>query len=284
MLPGKFADEAQFLRAWVENPGKTGAVSPSGRFLARKMARYVDPSLPGPVIELGPGTGPVTQALVERGVATERLVLIEYDPKFCTLLKDRFPGATVIEGDAYDLKSTLAGYDLSPAAAIVSSLPLLNKREVERASMLRTAFELLDQHGLVVQFTYGMVSPIPRKLKNGEIVKFVSEASPPVWLNIPPARVWTYRPAGDVLPLAGTGGREPLLGLLRESTSRVRDEILERRDRIETEWRLARERMRIGFELRATHIRRDKFEPSFDRHMRPALSLIKRMKDNRRRF
>lgn len=283
-MPGKFADEAKFLKAWVENPGTTGAVSPSGKFLARTMARYVDPDLPGPVIELGPGTGPVTQALIDRGIAPERLVLIEYDPKFCTLLEDRFPGATVVQGDAYDLKATLAGYEFGPAAAVVSSLPLLNKREMERAAMLRAAFDLLDPDGRVIQFTYGMVSPVPRKLKNGDIVEFVAEASPPVWLNIPPARVWTYRPAGHVLPLATTRNNRAFLGKLKERTSFVRDEILERKDRIETELRLAREKMRIGFELRATHMRRDKFEPSFDRHFRPALSLIKRMKDHTRRF
>jgi phosphatidylethanolamine/phosphatidyl-N-methylethanolamine N-methyltransferase len=67
-----FEDEARFLRSWFERPLVTGAVTPSGRLLARTMASYVDPGLPGPVIELGPGTGPVTDALVRRGIAPER--------------------------------------------------------------------------------------------------------------------------------------------------------------------------------------------------------------------
>jgi phosphatidylethanolamine/phosphatidyl-N-methylethanolamine N-methyltransferase len=108
-LDERFADEARFFRTWFENPGVTGAVSPSGRALARTMARYVDPDLPGPIVELGPGTGPVTQALLRRGVSPSRLVLVEYEPKFCKLLERRFPGVRVIEGDAYRLGRTLEG-------------------------------------------------------------------------------------------------------------------------------------------------------------------------------
>ena len=66
-------DEVRFIRSWLEKPLATGAVTPSGRVLARAMARYVDPDIPGPVIELGPGTGPVTEALLDQGVAQDRV-------------------------------------------------------------------------------------------------------------------------------------------------------------------------------------------------------------------
>jgi len=62
-------DEVRFLHSWLQNPLRTGAVSPSGRALAKTMAGFVDPKQDGPVIELGPGTGPVTSALIARGVA-----------------------------------------------------------------------------------------------------------------------------------------------------------------------------------------------------------------------
>ena len=62
-IDDKIADEGRFLRSWFEDPLRVGAVSPSGRPLARMMARYVDPQAPGPVIELGPGTGSMTRAL-----------------------------------------------------------------------------------------------------------------------------------------------------------------------------------------------------------------------------
>jgi phosphatidylethanolamine/phosphatidyl-N-methylethanolamine N-methyltransferase len=94
-------DEVQFIRSWIEKPLSTGAVMPSSRVLARAMARYVDPRVDGPVIELGPGTGPVTEALVKQGVDPARLILAEFNPDFCRLLRTRYAAATVVQGDAY---------------------------------------------------------------------------------------------------------------------------------------------------------------------------------------
>ncbi len=97
----------QFIRTWMEKPISTGAVMPSSKVLARAMARYVDPNSTGPVIELGPGTGPVTEALVRHGVDPARLVLVEFNPDFCRLLRTRYPAATVVQGDAYRLRRLL---------------------------------------------------------------------------------------------------------------------------------------------------------------------------------
>ncbi len=187
----KIADEARFFRSWLDNPAVAGAVSPSGRFLARMMARYVDPRKAGPVVELGPGTGAITEALVARGIAPGRLFLVEFDPGFCTLLKRRFPGVHVIKGDAYQLSRTLRARIRRPPAAIVSSLPLLLKSETQRLALLADAFDCMSPDGCFVQFTYGRVSPVPRD--KASALDFHVEASPPVWLNLPPARVWIYR-------------------------------------------------------------------------------------------
>ncbi len=181
-------DEARFLRSWFERPLVTGAVSPSGRMLARTMASYVDPSRPGPVIELGPGTGPVTEALLRRGVPPRQLYLVEFNPDFVRLLRKRFPEVTVIEGDAYDIARTLEGHVETPASAIVSSLPLLTKAEQQRLDLLRQAFTLMQPDAPFVQFTYMRGSPVPRNAGG-----FSSSASGMVWMNLPPARVWVYR-------------------------------------------------------------------------------------------
>src|SRR5215468_9395045 len=101
-------DDLRFIRSWLNKPLAIGAVKPSGRVLARTMAHYVDPDSDGPVVELGPGTGPVTQALIARGVDPSRLILVEFDSAFCALLRARFPRATVIQGDAYALRRLLA--------------------------------------------------------------------------------------------------------------------------------------------------------------------------------
>lgn len=181
-------DEVRFIRSWIERPLTMGAISPSGRVLARTMASYVDPSVAGPVIELGPGTGPVTEALVAQGVDPSRLVLVEFNPDFCRLLRTRFPDATVIRGDAYSLRRTLGNIVNEPAAAIVSGLPLVTKPLKTRVRLIHEAFRLMQPGAPFVQFTYAVMPPIPKSL-NG----VSTEASERIWMNVPPARVWVYR-------------------------------------------------------------------------------------------
>ncbi len=163
---------------------------PSGKPLARTMAQFVDPDIDGPVIELGPGTGAVTAALVEQGVEPSRLVLVEFNPAFCRLLRKRYPEATVVQGDAYSLRRLLGSLLRQPAAAVVSGLPLFTKPLRLRLRLLNDAFKLLLPGAPFVQFTYAMVSPIPRSFSGAH-----AEASERIWLNLPPAKVWVYRKA-----------------------------------------------------------------------------------------
>jgi phosphatidylethanolamine/phosphatidyl-N-methylethanolamine N-methyltransferase len=182
-------DEVRFIRSWLEKPLETGAVAPSGKVLARTMARYVDPNVTGPVIELGPGTGPVTEALVAQGVDPARLVLVEYNPMFCRLLRTRYPAATIVQGDAYGLKRAL-GKVISPrtAAAVVSGLPIVTKAVRTRVRLINEALSFLSLGAPFIQFTYAVVPPLPRAIAGVR-----TEASERIWLNLPPARVWIYR-------------------------------------------------------------------------------------------
>ncbi len=194
-----FADNARFLRQMIEKPHIVGAVSPSGPALAKAMASYVDLSRPGPIIELGPGTGPVTKALLARGVPMERLILVEYETKFCHLLAERYPSIKLIQGDAYSLKQTLEGHLDGQVASVVSSLPLLIRPERDRIELLRQAFDLMGPEGLYIQFTYGLtISPMPIHA-HGVGGAYVGKGSAPILLNFPPARVWRYRSAGRVV-------------------------------------------------------------------------------------
>jgi phosphatidylethanolamine/phosphatidyl-N-methylethanolamine N-methyltransferase len=181
-------DEMQFIRSWIEKPLSTGAVMPSSKALARTMARYVDPQSSGPVIELGPGTGPVTEALVQRGVDPKRLLLVEFNPDFCRLLRKRYPAATVVQGDAYRLRRLLGALVREPAAAVVSGLPLVTKPLRTRLRLISDAMGLLAPGAPFIQFTYAMVPPIPKALSG-----IKAEASELIWMNLPPARVWVYR-------------------------------------------------------------------------------------------
>src|SRR6202166_1790512 len=185
-------DEVRFIRSWIERPLSIGAVTPSGKILARAMARYVDPNSTGPVVELGPGTGPVTEALVEAGVEPSRLVLVEFNPTFCRILRSRYPDATLVQGDAYGMRRLLETLLIQPAAAVVSGLPLVTKPIGMRLRLIRDAFDLMVPGAPFVQFTYSVASPLPKRLGG-----FTAEASERIWMNLPPARVWVYGKTDD---------------------------------------------------------------------------------------
>ena len=186
--PLRLDDEVRFLRSWIEKPLHMGAVMPSGRVLARTMAQYVDVKSEGPVVELGPGTGAITNALIERGIDQKRLVLVEYNPSFCALLRERYPLAKVVQGDAYTLKDSLRNVLSAPASAVVSGLPLVTKPMLTRLKLIREAFAALAPGAPFVQFTYSVAPPIPKSLPGVS-----TEASERIWMNLPPARVWVYR-------------------------------------------------------------------------------------------
>ena len=186
--PLRLDDEVRFLRSWIEKPLHMGAVMPSSKLLARTMAQYVDVDSKGPVIELGPGTGAITNALLEHGVDQKRLVLVEYNPGFCALLRDRYPQAKVVQGDAYALRASLDKVLDAPASAVVSGLPLVTKPMLTRLKLIRDAFQALAPGAPFVQFTYSVAPPIPKSLPGVS-----TEASERIWMNLPPARVWVYR-------------------------------------------------------------------------------------------
>jgi phosphatidylethanolamine/phosphatidyl-N-methylethanolamine N-methyltransferase len=186
--PLRLDDEVRFLRSWIEKPLHMGAVMPSSKLLARTMAQYVDVESTGPVVELGPGTGAITNALIEHGVDQKRLVLVEYNPGFCALLRDRYPHAKVVQGDAYKLRDSLWKVLDVPASAVVSGLPLVTKPMLTRLKLIRDAFVALAPGAPFVQFTYSVAPPIPKSLPGVS-----TEASERIWMNLPPARVWVYR-------------------------------------------------------------------------------------------
>ncbi len=178
------ADVVRFIRTW----GTTGAIAPSGRALARRMVEHVDPAAEQPVLELGPGTGVVTQALLERGVPAEKVVAVEYNPEFCIILGDRFPGVRVVEGDAYKLGATLGAIHEGRFSAAVSSLPLLMRPPTERRALILDVMARLEKGGALAQFSYSPKPPVPAA------AEYDLAGSGWILMNMPPAKVWTYRP------------------------------------------------------------------------------------------
>jgi phosphatidylethanolamine/phosphatidyl-N-methylethanolamine N-methyltransferase len=177
-------DYGDFLRGLVSDPMGVSAPTPSSPALARVIAAQVDPSRDGLVIELGPGTGVVTQALLEHGISADRVVAIEQEASFVGLMRERFPGMTVCNGDALLFENCIPAR--AKVAAVVSGLPLLNLPVPTRRSLLRRALRCQGRSGRFIQLSYGWhppVAPEPGIGLNGQIV----------WRNFPPAHVWTYR-------------------------------------------------------------------------------------------
>lgn len=182
------ADELTFLRRLASRPGMIGAITPSGRPLARAIAAQIDPLMSGQVLELGPGTGAITAALLAAGIAPERLIAIEYDRELAALVRRRL-GVRVICGDAFNLAGTLGNEFGAPFAAVVSGLPLLNQPMPRRRALVESALARITPGGAFVQFSYGLNPPVPAS------GNFSVTRAARVLANIPPAQVWVYRSA-----------------------------------------------------------------------------------------
>ncbi len=186
-------DLSLFLRYWIRAPLRTGAVLPSGIGLARAMAEQVDFDRDGAIVELGAGTGAVTRALLDSGVPADRLVVVERNAAFCQHLRAKFENLLVVQGDARYLQSLLASQGVLRVGTVVSSLPLLSLRVAAQQAVLKESFGMLGTAGSFVQFTYGLLSPVARSLRQSLGLR--CRLADRVWRNLPPASVWCYETA-----------------------------------------------------------------------------------------
>jgi len=187
------SDGGAFLREWLSDPLRVAAIVPSGRALAEMMTRDLNPAS-APVIELGPGTGAFTDALLKRGIPEDRLALIETGSNFVNLLRFRLPRATVLAMDATQLrKVTLFGGE--PAGAVVSGLPVLAMPPRAVMLIVHGAFVHLRRGGAMYQFTYGPVCPVKRQILDrlGLEAKRIGSAM----INLPPASVYRITRLAD---------------------------------------------------------------------------------------
>jgi phosphatidylethanolamine/phosphatidyl-N-methylethanolamine N-methyltransferase len=189
-LLATLTDTTLFLQEWFANPQRTGAVVPSSRKLAGAMARWLPSDPDSFVLELGPGTGAVTQALLEHGLREDRLVAIERNPKLVHLLGKRFPRAHIIAGDAWQMDDLLCNCNepIASVGAVISSLPLLNFPIKQAEALAQKIHAILEPQGTWVQYSYRI-----HKRRTRGTSSFLLLASKIVWLNLPPARVSVFQ-------------------------------------------------------------------------------------------
>ncbi|MFL5014063.1 phospholipid N-methyltransferase PmtA [Rhizobium sp.] len=187
-LGKRFDDEIRFFRGMMQGPKTVGSIVPTSSITAKRMASVVDIHSGLPVLELGPGTGAITKAILGRGVRPENLVAIEYSTDFHKHLKRTYPGVHFINGDAFDLQKTLGDFSSQMFDSVVSGIPLLNFPMAMRISLLESLLDRMPAGRPVVQISYGAISPIAANPDRYHIQHFDF-----VMRNIPPAQLWIYK-------------------------------------------------------------------------------------------
>ena len=184
------ADSSLFLREWLANPQRTGSVAPSSPQLGAAMARWLPRDSESYVLELGPGTGAVTDALLKHGLREDRLIAIEHNPTLAKRLQKKYPQAHIIAGDAWEMDTLLARLPqpIPAVGAVMSSLPLLNFPEAQAAVLAKKIRAVLEPRGRLVQYSYHIIKDRSRGADDFRLI-----ASKIVWWNLPPARVHVFQ-------------------------------------------------------------------------------------------
>lgn len=181
------AHRGAFIKNWLQDPIRVASVLPSGKKLARLMAADISPG--ARVVELGVGTGTLTEALLENGVEPENLHLVETNRDFVEILRQRFPKSEVWQIDAVDLAHHLSGL-AGTIDYVVSGLPIVWFNRRSKACLLRDAFKLLRAGGRFYQFTYLGRPPVGGKLLAELGLRATLAGFTP--LNLPPAFVYRF--------------------------------------------------------------------------------------------
>ena len=183
-MPG---DAALFFGLWLRRPLQIAAITPSGARLAAAMARLVDFARPGPVLELGAGTGSLTRGLLHAGCPAERLIALEREPRLTSALRRSLPGVCVITGDATALAGLFAERGVRQLCAVISSLPIKWFPLAAQRQVVEPCLARLGPGGFFLQMTNAFSSPIaigPLGIGGTRVAH--------VWRNLPPAQIWAY--------------------------------------------------------------------------------------------
>lgn len=177
-----------FFRRWLANPLEMGSIVPSSPALGRRIAAAVRAGPAGAVIELGAGTGAITRAMLEGGIAPARLTVIEIVPEMASILRATYPGVTVLCGDAWQLPSLLGAEARGRIGTVVCGIPLVLLPYARQRALVEAIEAVAPGRGFL-HYTYCLTSPLPaRRLGlTGARVAWTPA-------NFPPASVWRYAP------------------------------------------------------------------------------------------
>lgn len=191
----KGAESALFFRHWLRHPLEIGAFLPSSAAVGRAMARVAALDRPGAILELGGGTGAVTESLLAAGCSPERLIVVEREVAMVAMLRRRFDKVRVVEGNACAIGTILAELGVMRLAAVVSSLPIKWFPIAGQRAVIMPCLDLAGESGCFLQLTNAMVSPVAMNalgLTGSEVAR--------VWSQFPPVQIWRYQRADRMRP------------------------------------------------------------------------------------
>lgn len=187
------ANPLPFLRGWSRDPVAVGLPFASSYWTARRLAQAVhNAAIPGsgPILELGAGTGAVTEALIETGCAVDQLIVVERDAELCGALARRFAGLQILHGDALELGRVLADARIPAVGVVLSGLPMRVVPQQAAVRCYAQAFRLMPIGGAIIQYTYGFRPPVD---PDEAVLKLDATFVGREWRNVPPMAIWSYR-------------------------------------------------------------------------------------------
>jgi ornithine lipid N-methyltransferase len=185
-----------FLGKFLRHGTAIASLAPSSPWLSRTTVRNVDWDRAKVLVELGAGTGPITRVLAEKARPECRVVVLERDPDFARILRERFqgyPNFDVVEGDVRDLTSILERLGISQVDSVISGLPVPSFPKDLQRELFRVVKKVLVPGG-----TYNQITEMPWVYlrfyrKFFQDVQFAFEPR-----NLPPAGAYYCRGVKDV--------------------------------------------------------------------------------------
>ncbi len=183
----KFKEAKSFFKNFIFHPNEIGAVAPTSSFTAHKIAENLKDNGKKYIIELGSGTGSLTQGLIEAGVDAERLICIEINQKFCEIFKEKLPNVKIICSDVNNLKSLISEEIYNNIGNIISTIPLLTISPEIKEMLMKNIKEVTASNVQYIQVSYSPISPVPYKKFNWKQKRIGI-----VWKNLPPISIFSY--------------------------------------------------------------------------------------------
>jgi phosphatidylethanolamine/phosphatidyl-N-methylethanolamine N-methyltransferase len=176
-----------FLKHVFKNQKRTGAISASSPFLAKKMVKKANLKNAKTIIELGPGTGEITKFIIENKKQDSDLWTFDINQEFVEYLKKEFPSAKHVLADIHNLKSEMKKNNIESPDVVISGIPFSYYKKDDCQNMLQLISDIMHKNSRFILFTYSII-----RLREF-FSCFQKVGFDFVPLNIPPAYVLTLK-------------------------------------------------------------------------------------------